>query len=289
MQKPKGWSELILIIPTTLMPNPKQTITLTEAEETLLITLYSRVQGCPKGVFDDAKGRQILESVDYDFEKLRVPTGTRLTVCLRARKFDKYASEFLSRHPTGRVVHLGCGLDARFNRVDNGTAQWYDLDLPEVVRLREKFYEEAERYHMISSSVTDLRWMQKIPREGGPVFVIAEGLFMYLTEEEVKLLVLALQERFPHCELAFDAFSKLTARNVKRHPSLRQTGAVVQWGIDDPAQIEQWGDGIRLREEWFFDQSEALERMSFGNRLMFRITRLFPVARNAHRILYYTL
>lgn len=271
------------------MTGHREKIQLTAEQETLLITLYSKAVSPPSSVFFDEKSREILERVDYDFSRLRVPVGTRLTVCLRARKLDDYAREFLSRHPRGVVLHLGCGLDSRYTRVDNGEVTWHDLDLPEVIDLRKKFFEETHRYHMIPSSVTDLRWMGTVPRESRAVLVIAEGLMMYLEERAVKSLILKLKEDFPGCELVFDAYSRLTARSAKRHPSVRATGAVMRWGIDDAKAIESWAEGIRLKEEWTFTQSEHIEKLAFGYRLMFRLTGLFSVARKAHRILYYSL
>ena len=44
-----------------------------------------------------------------------------------------------------------------------------------------------------------------------------------------------------------------------------------------------------LREEWFFTQSEDIVKLGFGDRLMFKITGLFMIAKKAHRLLYYIL
>ncbi len=271
------------------MTSHRKKIRLAPEQETLMITLYSKAMGCPDSLFDDDKSREILEQIDYDFTQLKVPVGTRLTVCIRARKIDDYVMGFLAKHPKGLVLHLGCGLDSRFTRVDNGDVEWYDLDMPEVIDLRKHFFEETARYHMIPSSVTNLRWAEMIPTQSHPVMVIAEGLMMYLTEEEARSLMLKLKEAFPGCEFVFDAFSTLTAKSVKGHPSIRRTGAVIHWGIDDAEDIEKWGDGIRLKEEWYFTQSEAIETLAFGYRLIFRLTGLFLAVRKAHRILYYAL
>jgi O-methyltransferase involved in polyketide biosynthesis len=271
------------------MTSRKEKIRLTPEQETLLITLYSKAIGCPDSLFTDEKSREILEQIDYDFSQLKVPVGTRLTVCIRAKKIDDYVMDFLAYHPKGLVLHLGCGLDNRYTRVDNGDVEWYDLDQQEVIDLRKNFYEETNRYHMIASSVTDLRWLETIPSRGRAVMVIAEGLMMYLTEEEVRSLILKLKENYTEATLVFDAYSTLTARSVKAHPSLKRTGAVIHWGIDDAKTIEKWGGGIRLKEEWYFTQSEAIETLAFGYRWIFRLTGLFLVARKAHRILYYAL
>jgi O-methyltransferase involved in polyketide biosynthesis len=62
---------------------------------------------------------------------------------------DRYAQDLLRRHTDAVVVHIGCGLDSRFERVDNGHVEWYDLDMPEIIELRRKRISvEGERYHI---------------------------------------------------------------------------------------------------------------------------------------------
>ena len=59
--------------------------------------------------------------------------------------------------------------------------------------------------------------------------------------------------------------------------------------VADARDIESWGEDIQLVEEWFFVQSEFIENFSFGHRIMFKISGLFPIANKAHRILIYKL
>jgi len=267
--------------------NMKAKISLTKEQETLLIPLYAKAQDNP--LFDDQKTQQILASVEYDFQKLKVPQKTAVMLQIRAKQLDVYTRQFITAHPNALILHLGCGLDSRCERVARAGTRWIDLDMPDVIELRRKFYPETETYHLIASSVTDLSWMEKVSSEGRPVLVVAEGLLMYLHESDVKALILRLQQKFPGCELAFDAFSKLTADRVQSHPSLQKTGAVIHWGIDDPHEIEQWAPGIQLKEEWFFGQTPDLNRLSWLYRFMFRLTRSMEVANRAHRLLYYAL
>jgi O-methyltransferase involved in polyketide biosynthesis len=273
------------------METQKEKVLLTEAQETLLIPLYSKATESrqPDSIFHDEKAQHILDRVDYDFARLNTPRKTSLTLCIRANKLDAYTRAFLAAHPQGVIVHLGCGLDSRCLRVDHPGAEWYDLDMPDVIELRRKFYPESATYHLIASSVTDLRWTEQAPAHGRAVLVIAEGLLMYLNEAQVKALVLKLREVYPGCELACDVFSKFTAQRVGQHQSLKQTGAVIQWGIDDARELEQWAAGIRLKEEWYFSQAEEVRKLGFGYRLMFRLAGMFGMANKAHRILYYAL
>jgi len=269
--------------------NEKTKITLTPEQETLLIPLYTKAQpGNP--LFFDPKAQDILSQVDYDFTRLRVPYKTVILVCQRAKKLDAVTRDFLAGHPSGSVLHLGCGLDGRFWRVDDGKVEWYDLDMPPVIELRQRFYPASEqRYHMIASSVTDLEWVKLVIAAGRPVLVVAEGLLMYLGEAEVRRLLLRLQEAFPGCRLVADVFSRMTARLATRHPALKQTGASIGWGIDDPREIEAWSPGTHLLEEWFFTQDPDLDRLSLGYRLAYKLAGAFKMVQRAHRILYYQL
>jgi O-methyltransferase involved in polyketide biosynthesis len=266
----------------------KRRIMLTPEQETLLIPLYCKALK-DNSILSDEKSRDILDHIEWDYSQLHIPRKTCIMMCLRARQFDAYTRGFLADYPGSIVAHLGCGLDSRYDRINNGEVEWYDLDMPAVIDLREKFYTETGKHHMLPSSVTELDWINSISSKGRAVLVIAEGLFMYLNEAEVRELILTLQRAFPGCLLIFDAYSRFTAKRVKGHPSIKNTGANVQWGIDDAGEIEHWNNGIRLKEERYFAQFDGINRLNRGYSFAFRLSGLFPIIRRAHRILYYTL
>jgi len=147
---------------------------------------------------------------------------------------------------------------------------------------------ETEHYHMVSSSVTEHDWIERIPNDRERCIVIAEGLFMYLKEEEIKTLLGRLKERIGRYSLIFDAYSTLTAKNTKNHPSLKKTGAQIHWGVDDPLRLTEWGLDLKFLEEQYFTSNGEIRNLDFSSRLLFRIAGLFPAARKAHRILTYT-
>jgi len=266
-------------------------IKLTEEKETLLIPLYSKAAETKKDnpIIYDKKAVEIINRIEYDQAALKIPTKTHITICMRAKQFDNYVHGFLLREPKSIVLNLGCGLDSRFDRVDNGMVEWYDLDFPDVIQLRSSFYAETNRYHLISSSVTDYNWVDQIGHKDLPIIVLAEGLFMYLKEKEIKDLIQKLRIAYPEFYLIFDCFSILTAKNINRHPSIKKTGAHIYWGIDKAKDIENWGKGIQLKEEWYFSQSEEIKKLNGGYRLIFKIAGLFPIANTAHRILVFEL
>jgi O-methyltransferase involved in polyketide biosynthesis len=114
---------------------------LNNVAETLLITLYIRAieSQRPDALIKDEKAVALVRQMNYDFSRIKqikMDEDDQVALILRNREFDRYVRDFLSRNPEGLVVHIGCGLDARFERVDNGQVEWYDLDLPEVIELR---------------------------------------------------------------------------------------------------------------------------------------------------------
>jgi O-methyltransferase involved in polyketide biosynthesis len=207
---------------------------------------------------------------------------------MRAKKLDSVVRDFINENKNPLIIHLGCGLDSRVVRVGDDTVEWYDLDYPDVIELRKAFYSETQHYRMIASSVTDHSWLRAV-KEGGPACVIAEGLLMYLHEEEVRSLFNDLRKRLPGSQIAFDAYSRFTAKNANNHPSIRNTGARIYWGIDDATEIETWATGVKLLEEWYFTDSNDIDSLGFWYRVMFGLAGVFRGAKKAHRVLRFQL
>ncbi|MFO7941754.1 MAG: class I SAM-dependent methyltransferase [Bacillota bacterium] len=258
-------------------------------QKTLLVPLCCRAAEAESvhPIISDPWAVRILRHLDFDCHELQIPQKTRVMLCMRAKQFDRWVARFMERTSGGTVIQLGCGLDSRFARMDDGRIHWYDLDMPEVVRMRRRFFPPTKRYHLIPSSVTEHSWMETLPVGRGPFLVVAEGLFMYLREEEVRSLILTLRDNLGEYDLAFDAYGKLTARTIGAHPSIRSTGGSVRWGLGGPHELEVWDEGIQLEEEWFFTESQELPLVGPAYRLAFSVANLFGVAKRAHWLIYY--
>ena len=232
--------------------------------ETLLMTLYIRAMESqrPDALIKDEKAVALVTNMSYDFDRIRqvkMDEDDKVGVILRNLEFDRQVRDFLTRHPDAVVVHIGCGLDSRFERVDNGKVEWYDLDLPEVIEQRRKFIgDEGKRYHLLAGSVFDSAWLDKVSvHRQRPFLFLAEGVLMYFEEAQVKSLVLMLRDHFPGAELVFDAFSPFLVRANNLRMAISKFGVRYHWGLGRGQEIEKWGDGIRLLDEWgYFDRPE---------------------------------
>ncbi len=153
-------------------------------------------------------------------------------------------------------MHLGCGLDGRVFRLDPGPdVRWYDVDSPAVIALREQVYPSRPRYHLIASSATDQSWLDQIPADR-PVLLIAEGISMYLTQDEGIALLRRVVDRFASGELQIDFYNWLAIRSQKMHKLVRRTGSTLHWAVDSPQEILSQVAGIRLlTAATFFDAS----------------------------------
>ncbi len=265
--------------------------------ETLLITLYIRAMESqrPDALIKDERAEALVRQLDQEtLRKTLALTDdfSRVAVILKGREFDRFAQDFLARHPDAVVVHIGCGLDMRFERVDNGRVEWYDLDLPDVIELRRKLVGgEGERHHFLAGSVLDSAWLGTVTAHRSaslwdrqrPFLFVAEGVFMYFDEAQVKSLVLTLREHFPCAELVFDAFSPAMrwAHNIK--VTRTRVGAYLHWGLKRARDLEQWSDGIRLLDERFpFQYPEPRMRNALKR-------HLFPFLATAIGVFHYQL
>ena len=218
--------------------------------ETLVIPLYGRAY-CSKKypqVFNEPEAERIVDMVDYDFSALNYKEFMMMIWAVRKKLLCDKAREYLKRHPRATIVNLGCGADVSFASIDNGQCHFINLDLPEVIKAREKLVSCAEREKNIAMDGFDTAWFEEIetPAEDG-VYVISGGVFMYFEEDVLKKLFTELADRFPGGGICFDACnsigSKKSNRVVKKSGN---TGAPIKLAVDDAKKLFlPWSENFR--------------------------------------------
>ncbi len=202
---------------------------LSSVSQTAIVTLKSRVVESKKGLnnFYDEKGIEVYnslvegirngsynpgqkgsESQSHIINK-KTPSSLTRHIALRGRKYDDYCREFLESHPDGLIVSLGCGLDTRFYRLGLDTSQYIELDLPEMIEIKGTLLGDDLTYTTIGKSVLDDTWLQEVAdRQSTNILFIAEGLLMYLHEEDVIDLLKRMAETFDHCQAIIEVINK---------------------------------------------------------------------------------
>ena len=177
---------------------------LTGVPETLLVALYLRAVETQRadGIIRDEKAVEMIQSIEYDFARFKKAWASQVGVAVRTEILDEATTAFIRQYPDARVVNMGAGLCTRFDRVDNGSIIWYELDLPEAIEMRRRFFTETDRHRFIEGSITDFGWMEQIQGGGRkPVLFIGEGLFMYFEGQEVENIFVEMADHFPGAEL----------------------------------------------------------------------------------------
>jgi len=258
------------------------------AQETLLIPLWARAVEAsrPEPILRDARAVEIIASLDYDFSGFAAGRGAQTSCCLRAVIIDGWVRQFLQDHPDGSVVEIGAGLDTRFERLDNGRVRWFDLDLPEAMQVRRRFFRESERRTFLAQSVFESDWIDVVRRaSAGPAMFIGEGVLYYFEEERVKELFALLARSFPGSLIAFDSHTPTSLAYSNRRDPIRNMGARMVWAIRDIQEIATWGDGYEVVESvamW-----DAPEYAKYARRLPWTlrlINAVYPPSRRMYRI-----
>jgi O-methyltransferase involved in polyketide biosynthesis len=220
-------------------------------QETLVIPLLGRLvcsERFPE-LFSDPAAKRICGSLDYDFaekkKKMESAAGLFGALEVAQRQYDLRceAEEYLKDHPKAAVVNLGCGLDDTFSKVDNGQCKGYNIDLPDVIKVRSDLLPADERETNLACDLNDLSWMDKIDASGGAVF-FAAGVFYYFRTADVKKLFAAMAERFPGGVLAFDSCNERGAK-LMRKTWLKEAGITdvsAFFSLEDEAELRGWSD-----------------------------------------------
>ena len=184
-------------------------------QETLVIPLYGRklcTEQFPT-LFRDDKAVELINRIDYDFSALDKRSKSlayrfgALEVAMRENDLMAEAEDYLKAHPEAALVNLGCGLDQTAENCGNWLCRIYNLDLPDVITVRNVLLPENGRVKNIAADLNEFSWFDAIDAEKGVCF-LAAGVFYYFKTDEIKRLFTAMAKRFPGGRLVFDSANK---------------------------------------------------------------------------------
>ena len=187
------------------------TMNLGSVQETMLMPLWGRAFEMKKEhpLLVDAKAGEIVGAMDYDFSAIEknIDPLTRAAWIARSLYFDMEIRAFQAAHPGCSVINIGCGLDTTYDRVNDGMSAWYELDLPDVIRLRKHYISEEPNRKFIAASVFDDGWYGAIENKRSAMILFA-GVLYYFEEERVRRLFGDFKERFETADIIFDYCSR---------------------------------------------------------------------------------
>lgn len=244
--------------------------------ETLFIPLAVRAMETQKSnpVVVDKKAVEIIAQIKKD--DVIVDGGEISThgILARTKVIDDEIKKILLVKPNTVIINLGAGLDTRICRIDNGQLSCFELDLRDVISLRKQFFAENERIHFILKSVLDDSWISElgqINREN--VVIIAEGLLMYFSEQDVRKIFHLLAAHLRGAHMYFDiVHSYFVGKGIS---------STFLWGLDKAKEIEKLCPGIRLINSW-----STGNLLKSRQPLFLRVMNVLPSTKNRSQILH---
>ena len=206
--------------------------------KTLYIPLYGKALVSKKGLFiADKTAEQIWAAEGFALRGKSASKWLAYYMGIRAAVFDSWVRQQTAAAEGTLVLHIGCGLDSRVQRVQAETCLWYDIDFPQVIDERKRYFTETAQYKMLAADVRNSSWLQALPKAERAV-VVMEGVSMYLTPDENRALFAALAAHFGSVCLLADCYSTLAARLSRYKNPINDVGVTQVFGIDDPAALE---------------------------------------------------
>lgn len=250
---------------------------------TLYIPLYGKALVSRKGLFlHDPMAERIWAAEGFSLKGKSASKWLAYYMGIRAAVFDDWVCRRMDEEPEAVVLHIGCGLDSRAQRVGSRGQKWYDLDFPQVIRERNRYFAESEDYRMLSGDALERKWLEEIPEQGSAI-VVMEGVSMYLPPEGMSALLRNLAGHFERVHLLMDCYTVFAAKASRYRNPINDVGVTQVYGIDDPLVFQR--EGFRFVTEHpmtpqsFIDRLTGMEKAVFqrlyAGKLSEKLYRLF--------------
>ena len=256
-----------------------------EVNRTLYIPLYGKAYVSKKGVIlHDPKAESIWEKAGFALKGKSRSKWLAYYMGMRAAVFDRWVEAETVRQSDAAVLHIGCGLDSRAQRAHHQAAMWYDIDFPDVIAERKKYYSESETYRMLAADIRGEDWMDALPKTSA--IVIMEGVSMYLGTDEMQRLLSRLTAHFESVVLLADFYTTFAAKASKYKNPINDVGVTAVYGMDEPKTLEP-GTGFAFVREMDMTPPEMIAQLAGMEKRIFRCVYAGKMARAMYRLYEY--
>ena len=235
--------------------------------KTLYIPLYGKSYVSKKGLFlDDKKAEEIWETEGFSLKGKSKSKWLAYYMGIRSAVFDEWLKQQMTDAPDAVVIHIGCGMDSRIIRIGTENHKWYDVDFPEVIEERKRYYAETDDYKMIAGDARNCSWLAAI-QEKKSAIVVMEGVSMYLTVDEMRNLADSLCSHFESLVLLVDAYTSVAAKMSKRGNPINDVGVTEVYGIDNPQDYQ--GEKLAFVKEHTMIPQKHIDKLKGFERHVF--------------------
>lgn len=252
--------------------------------KTLYIPLYGKQLVSRQGILlRDPDAERIWAQEGFPLKGKAKSRWLAYYMAMRASVFDAWTAAQLSEHPGATVLHLGCGLDSRCNRVDRGAGVWFDMDFPDVIAQRRRYFPEAEDYRMVGADLREEAALAAVPK-GGHGILVMEGISMYFSPQDLQQLLDRLKDHFGSLSLLMDCYTELAAKASKFKNPINDVGVFRVWGLDDPEALQS----LTFLREHSMTPEALIRQLPKKEQTVFRKVYAGSFAKKLYRMYEYT-
>lgn len=251
--------------------------------KTLYIPLYGKALVSRKAILlQDRKAEEIWDREGFPLKGKAASKWLAYYMGMRSAVFDRWTLRAMEADPNAIVVHIGCGLDSRCLRLGTEGHSWYDIDFPEVIRERQRFFSEDRDYHMIAADMRADSWKTQLPA-GGSAIIVMEGVSMYFGPEELENLLKSLNQQYETVSLLMDCYSVFAAKVSKYKNPINEVGVTAVYGIDAPGALAE-KTGLCFVREHDLTPLQMIAQLSTWERIVFSNVYAGKMARKLYRL-----
>lgn len=252
--------------------------------KTLYIPLYGKAYVSRKGVIlRDPKAQEIWAAEGFALKGKSKSKWLAYYMGMRSMVFDRWVKTRMEEDPSAVVLHIGCGMDSRYERVGTGENLWLDVDFPDVIRERQRYYRESTRYKMLGRDIRLDGWLEQIPRGHG--VVVMEGVSMYLSPEELRRVAAQLAAHFDALNLLVDCYTEFAAKASRVRNPINDVGVTRVYGLDAPQILEQ--SGVSFLRELEMTPADLVDELQGIEKRIFKTLYAGEIAKKMYRLYEY--
>jgi methyltransferase (TIGR00027 family) len=235
----------------------------------------------PRPVCGDHLAERLMDEEAWRlFEPFADSASTNVINATRHRILDDHLRQRLAEDPRRRVVIVGAGLDTRAFRLPGG--RFVEIDEPAVFEWKEPRLPAAECPNQLVRLAIDFETESLAERLARfatpePVFVVVEGVLLYLGEERMRALLRTIRSLFPRAEVGCEI---ITAEFLGRfgraiHDRIRWLGASFHFPALHPAEIFRQEGFDALSHESVAGRAVAAGAMPWWGPFALALSRTF--------------
>lgn len=247
-------------------------------ENTLFIPLLVKAKEYTRknAILRDEGAYELAKRLELNEKDFQINKYSAVSTLYRAKKFDTYAVEYMAQYPEGTIFEIGCGLDNRFRRIDNGKIKYVNIDLPEVIELRNKVIPKASRSLNSSSPIELFEYQQYISKKE-PALIISEGVFPYFDKEMISKIYNNMKSNLGSFVLCFDVVHEYIIKK-QSFKALDRNNVRMKWGIINRMSINELMPELEIFEEWrYYDKLQIRNGFSMAFKFVPFLNNLFKL------------